>query len=42
MEVCDCFEVGDRIIIEGYSPKINGYVLANNRRVNMQIVSMVT
>jgi hypothetical protein len=33
----DQFEINDRIIIEGYSNKLNNYVVSNFKKVNIQI-----
>ena len=35
----ECFKeyISDRVVIEGYSHKLNNYIVVNNRKVNIQI-----
>lgn len=37
LQNCNKFFIEDRLIIEGYSSKINDYIVINNNKINIQI-----
>lgn len=37
IEISNIDEVSDRIIIEGYTNKVNNYILINNKKINIQM-----